>query len=65
MSAQKRQFIELKIINAFNRLSQKMHKNHVSLRQVFDAYDINKDGDITIKEFKRIMQKLDETLTEE
>jgi Ca2+-binding EF-hand superfamily protein len=65
INAQKRQQIELKIIHAFNRLSQKMQKNHVSLRQVFDAYDINKDNNITIKEFKRIMFKLDETLTDE
>lgn len=64
-SSEKRRFIELKIIAAFNRLSQKMTKNHISLRQVFDAYDVNKDGDITIKEFKRIMMKLDETLTDE
>jgi Ca2+-binding EF-hand superfamily protein len=65
MSAQKRQFIELKIIHAFKRLSQKMHKNHVSLKQVFDAYDLNRDGDINIKEFRRIMLKLDESLTDE
>jgi|JI9StandDraft_2_1071091.scaffolds.fasta_scaffold312335_1 Ca2+-binding EF-hand superfamily protein len=64
-NALKRQLIELKIIAAFNRLSQKMAKNHISLRQVFDAYDVNKDGDITIKEFKRIMLKLDESLTDE
>jgi len=62
---QKLRAMELKIVAAFNRLSQKMHKNRISLRQVFDAYDVNKDGDITIKEFKRILLKLDEMLTDE
>lgn len=40
---------ESKVISAFTKLSQKMHKNGIELKQVFEAYDINRDGDITIK----------------
>lgn len=42
-----------------------MTKNSIQLFQVYDAYDINKDGDMTTKEFSRILKKLDETFTEE
>ena len=41
-----------------------MLKNGITLVQVFDAYDVNKDGDVTIKEFSRILKRLDETLTD-
>jgi Ca2+-binding EF-hand superfamily protein len=46
------------------RLSLKLQKNNISLYQVFEAYDVNKDGDLSINEFRRIMKKLDETLSE-
>lgn len=41
--------IEVKLVNAFLKLSQRMQKNKIKLHQVFDAYDVNKDGDMTIK----------------
>jgi calmodulin len=55
----------MKIINAFNKLNQKMHKNGITLMQVFDAYDVNKDGGVTIKEFSRILKRLDDSMSDE
>ena len=65
ISQAKKNTVELKIFNAFSKLNQKMLKNGITLVQVFDAYDVNKDGDITIKEFSRILKRLDETLTDQ
>lgn len=42
-----------------------MTKNNILLYQVYDAYDINKDGDMTIKQFSRIIKKLDDSFTEQ
>lgn len=42
----------------------KLQKNNLNLYQVFEAYDVNKDGDLTIIEFRRIMKKLDSTLSQ-
>lgn len=54
---------ETKLVGAFHKLSIKLQKNNISLFQVFEAYDVNKDGDLTITEFRRIMKKLDDSFT--
>lgn len=41
-----------------------MTKNNLLLQQVYGAYDIDNSGDMTIKEFSRIIKKLDDTFSE-
>lgn len=56
--------VQIKLVDAFRKLDKKMTSNSIQLYQVYDAYDINKDGDMTVKEFSRILRKLDESFTE-
>lgn len=42
-----------------------MTNKGIYLHQVYDAYDVNKDGDMTVVELSRILRKLDETFSEE
>ena len=53
---------EKKIREAFIRLASKMKSRNLLLEEVFRAYDVNKSGDIDYTEFKRIMNRLDNSL---
>jgi len=52
-------------MDAFVKLSHKLKMRGITLQQVFDAYDINHDGDISLLEFRRIMTRLDNTMSDE
>jgi Ca2+-binding EF-hand superfamily protein len=54
--------IEKRVVEAFLRLDQKLKSRKITLLEVFDAYDVNKDGDISLDEFKRIMKRLDSSM---
>lgn len=56
--------VQSKLIKAFYNLNKKITKKGIQLYQVYDAYDIDKDGDMTIKEFTRILRLLDDSFTE-
>jgi Ca2+-binding EF-hand superfamily protein len=40
--------VERRVVEAFVKLSQKLKSRNLSLQEVFDAYDINKHGDMSI-----------------
>ena len=60
-----RNAVQQKLVTAFKKLDEKMTKNSLSLQQVYDAYDVDKSGDMTLKEFARIIKKLDDSLSDE
>ena len=51
--------LERKINVAFHKLEYTLNKKNLTLYQVFTAYDGDKSGQLDLKEFSKIMKRLD------
>lgn len=47
------------------KLEQILKKKGLTLYKVFQVYDSDKSGELTIDEFKKVMKKLDSGLTDD
>ena len=52
--------MENKIFQCFNRLYIILIKKKISLYQVFEVYDKEKSGELSLDQFSKIIRKLDE-----
>ena len=57
--------LEKKIRSCFNRLEPTLTKKNLNLFKVFLAYDGDKNGQLSIDEFSKIMKRLDASFSDD
>jgi Ca2+-binding EF-hand superfamily protein len=57
--------LELKVRKSFLKLNKILTTKKIPLVETYDAYDTDKNGELTITEFERILKRLDTSFTSE